>query len=604
MLDRPAKLRLAGLAVLILVQTVMEVASVGMILPFIAMMNDPGLIESNQIIRLIRLWLGSPSPTAFLVMYGFSLFGLMLVKNVYCIWVARIQARFGYRQIALLSTRLLERYLAAPYEYHLHRNSADMITTIDKFVDNVFAYVVISAMIMVTEIAAVLGIIVLMVAVEPKLTLILGAVLGGCSFLLAQLMKTRLEALGKEHARFYTSRLRILQQTLTSIKDVKVMGRERFFLSAFGKLRGDHAAVEAANQTLNQLPRPILETIISGGIVLVVTIVLLQGRATADIVGVLGLFAMAAFRVMPGISRIIYSYTTIKNNASFVDCIVRDFFDPSMSHHLDSPLPIPFRFSDAIEFRNVSFTYSGSAEPTIKKVSLVIRHGEAIALVGSSGAGKSTLVDVLLGLLPPQEGQVLVDGRDVTSDPQSWRQMVGYVPQSIALLDDTLRNNVAFGIEPDQIDDLQIWHALRLARLDDFVRALPDGLDTALGERGVRLSGGQRQRVGVARALYRDPDVLVLDEATSALDNEIERQVTEAIETLHGDKTVIVIAHRLSTVERCDRLILLQDGVIAGDGPFKDLVACNREFREMTRLEQITGADTNATSSVAAILIR
>lgn len=589
-MDRQAKLRLAGLAFLIVLQTLMEVVSVGLVLPFIAMVNDPRLIDSSKVFGEARYYLGVDTATGFLAIFGLALFVLIFVKNVFYYSVMRLQARFGCSQAAIVSSKLVERYLAAPFEYHLRHNSGDMITTADRFVDHVFAQVVIVAMLLVTEAAAVLGIIAFMLAIEPTLTLLLGAVLGGCSVALMYLMRARLTALGHDQVRLHRSRLQTLQQALASIKDVKVMGSEGFFLSKYRKLRYEHAAVEAASQSLHQLPRPILEIVVTGGIVLVVLIILLQNRAASEMMGILGLFAMGAFRILPGANRIVYAYSAIKNNGPAVDRVAKDFFSAEMRDRLPGKTEAELIFAREIKFDNVSFAYSGAAGDALKIVALSIRRGEAIGLVGSSGAGKSTLVDVLLGLLTPQSGKVLVDGRDITTDPRQWRKVIGYVPQSISLIDDTLRNNIAFGIDANRIDDAQIWRSLELAHLDEFIRADAKGLDMMIGERGVRLSGGQRQRIGVARALYRNPEVLVLDEATSALDNESERQVTEAIESLHGEKTLIVIAHRLSTVERCDRIVLLRDGAIVDDGPFKELLERNADFYEMVRLATLTNS--------------
>lgn len=598
MLSAAARRRLVQLGVLILFNTVLEVATVGMILPFIALLNNPALVETQGRIHAVYNLLGLSSATSFLALIGTFLLVLVVCKNIYLYWLTRLQARFGYFEAARVSEKLFSGYLAAPFQMHLNRNSADMITTVDYSVDAVFSQVLLYVIAFVTEASVILALIIFMLFTEPKLTMALGLVLGGSAALLSAYLRRELVELGKIGIQLRIGRLQCLQQALTSIKEVKVLGREQFFLGAFRNLRQKHAANQARASTVSQMPRQVLEVVVVGGLLLVIVMILLDGRATADMVAVLGLFAMAAFRIMPALNRMVNAYNTIKNSQAAVDEVWADFADQALAA---TPAPTeqkPIAFTHKLELRDISFSYEGNSTPVLEDISLSIRPGESIGFVGPSGAGKSTLVDIVLGLLAPQHGQVEVDGFDIATDPRRWRHLVGYVPQSISLIDDSLRNNVAFGIDADRIEEARVWHALKLARLDDFCRSLPDGLATMLGERGQRLSGGQRQRVGIARALYHDPKILVLDEATSALDSESERDITDAIDAMRGTKTVLIIAHRLSTVKRCDRLVLLRKGKILDIGTFDELIGRREDFRETVRLAELISKAPDLSSAL------
>ena len=592
MLDSAARFRLALVIGLNVVLAFLEVLAIGLVVPFISLISEPEKITQNKHLHILYDIAGVTTPHQFLILFGICLFALILVKNVYAIGVTRFQTTFSYDQVVRIGGQLFGRYLAAPYTFHLVRNSASLVTTLVVFVETVFTtQVLLMAIMFFVEFASVVAIIILLLVVEPRLTLVLGFVLGGCAFGIARFARQETVSLGETVARLQTERVKRLQQAFGSIKDVIVLGRETFFVDEFSRVNREFAEAMAQTQILRQVPRPLLEIIVTGGLVLVVVLILWQGRATTDIISVLGLFAMAAFRVLPGINRLVYAYQSIKGGDAIVDAVASDMHDPRLHDPSAAPAPERLHIAKRILLDGVSFTYEGKAGYALDDITLEIRRGEAIGLVGASGAGKSTLVDVLLGLLRVQRGSVTVDEIDIGDDPRAWRQTIGYVPQSISLIDDSLRNNVAFGIEARRIDDRHVWKALALARLDDYVRELPGGLDTVIGERGVRLSGGQRQRIGIARALYHDPDVLILDEATSALDNESERQITEAIEGLHGEKTLIAIAHRLSTVKHCDRLVMMREGRIVGVGSFEELVARNPEFRHMVQLATVNSGD-------------
>lgn len=598
MLDADGRSQFRWLVAGILVNGILELASVGMILPFIAVLTDPNLVVTQPTVRAVYGFSGLGSPRSFLIFLGCTLLALILFKNVYFFFVARAQARFCHFQAARSAEQLLAGYLYAPYEVHLGRNSASFINTVDHAVDQSFSQVMLSFLVLTTEIMASLCILVLLLFAEPLLTLVLVAVVGFSALAVVVYLRHVLVRLGLEATRFRLGRLQNLQQALGSAKEIKVLGREPFFVGEFRKQRQGHAAVQSQAETLSQMPRQVLEAVVAGGLVLCIVIVLLQGRVSGELVSVLALFAMAAFRIMPGINRVVSSYNTMRHASAYVTEAFRDMSDPRFRIPVAGEPGVQLGFRTDIELKNISFRYADADDPVLRNVSFKIMRGESVGIVGVSGAGKSTLIDVILGLLAPQQGQVLIDGHDIASNPVPWRRLIGYVPQMIALVDDTLRRNIAFGIDEQRIDDRMVWQALKLARLEGFAHSLPRGLETTLGERGVRISGGQRQRVGIARALYGEPEVLVFDEATSSLDNESEHEITNAIDALQGSKTLLIIAHRLSTVKRCNRLLLMNQGRIADSGSFADLLSRNEEFRNMVRLTELRSVTPLPTSAL------
>jgi ABC-type multidrug transport system fused ATPase/permease subunit len=370
---------------------------------------------------------------------------------------------------------------------------------------------------------------------------------------------------GKARQRNEGLRLKQLQEGLGSIKDVKLLGREGDFLGQYSLHNNRHKLASQYKSLLNLLPRLWLETIVVVGTAVLVFILVLRGRTIETIVPILGLFAAGAFRLIPTTNRIISAAQSLRYGLPAIHLIHSELAlgAPPPREGDSGPL---FVFQSEISLKGVEYTYANAPRPALHQVTLSIAKGECVGVIGPSGSGKSTLVDVILGLLPYDAGQVAVDGRDIRTVMRSWQDQIGYVAQSIYLTDDTLRRNVAFGIPADRIDDHAVRRALRAARLDDFVAAHPEGLDLVVGERGVRLSGGQRQRVGIARALYHDPAVLVLDEATSALDTTTEDEIMRAVLDMHGEKTILIVAHRLSTVERCDRLYRIEAGQVVGEG--------------------------------------
>ena len=379
-----------------------------------------------------------------------------------------------------------------------------------------------------------------------------------------------------------------VNQGLGSVKEIKVLGREAYFVERFRAASLDAGVYRVREGTVAQLPQLFLETIVVAGLVLVVVLFLQRGSGLDQMAPLLSVFALAAFRLIPSMNKIVGCATQIKAAAVAVDEVAAELGSSASRYAAFAPPPpSSFSFRDRLVIERLAYQYPTGKMTALSGVDLEIRRGESVALVGPSGAGKSTLADVMLGVLQPTGGRILVDGQDVLADLRGWQSKIGYVPQSIYLTDDSLRRNIALGLPDDLIDPAKLADAVRLAHLDAVIELLPEGLDSMVGEHGVRLSGGQRQRVGIARALYHRPEVLVLDEATSALDNVLEREVSQAIQTLGGQITMVIIAHRLSTARKCDRVVLMKAGKVQDSGPFPDLVERSPDMRQLVELGQL-----------------
>jgi ATP-binding cassette, subfamily B, bacterial PglK len=480
-----------------------------------------------------------------------------------------------------LARRLYRRYLYADYGFHLRRRPADLIADVQRSAEKVSQFALGSAVHILAEIATALAMVAVLVAVAPLATLGAVALLLALVAVPARLTRRVWLAWGQREREDDVALLDVLQQSLGGIKPMMAAGRQPYFERRFGRVIGRLAALKRRRATLATALRLGLETALLLALVGIVLLVTVGPSPGPEALSVLALFGYAGFRLVPSANRVLLNLNLLREGGVFVDRLTRGY------ESLPAGTPLPSRFDQAplpfardIRAEHVSFTYEADTRPALSDVSVTIHLGESVGIVGQTGAGKSTLVDVLIGLLPPTAGRVLVDGQDLTGRERVWQRQVGYVPQEPYLLHDTLRRNVAFGLEDDEIDEGRVARAVRLARLDEVIADLPHGLDTVLGERGTRLSGGQRQRVAIARALYLDPPVLVFDEATAALDTVTEREVTAAIRTLQGTRTILVIAHRLSTVRGCDRLIHLRAGALAGTGTYDELLA-TPEFKAL-----------------------
>ena len=483
------------------------------------------------------------------------------------------QSRFSADLSANLSQRLFLGYLHQPYTFHLQRNSSDLIRNIQSEVV-LFTDVSKAAIVMSTEFSVLLTTIVFLFVVEPAGAFFVTSFLGIIAFLFHRVTKGKLLKWGKQRQINDGFAIKHLLQGLGGVKDVKLFGREEQFLQEYSKYNSSSARLLAKVLTLGQAPRLYLEVLSVIGLAGLVISMILQSKPLDQLIPILGVFVVAAFRMIPSVIRILSSMQTFRYIRPVVDVLSNEFLmiQKTQEQKLISNPSEKIDFNNAIELKEVIFYYPGSSVPALNGISIKIKKGETIGFIGASGSGKSTIVDVILGLLLVSEGEVMVDNNNIQMNMRSWQDKIGYVPQSIYLTDDTLRCNVAFGLPDEQIDDEAVMRAIKAAQLETLVSTLSEGVETIVGERGIRLSGGQRQRIGIARALYHDPSVLVLDEATSALDTETEQGVMDAVKALHGTKTVLIVAHRLTTVQDCDRIYRLDTGKIVATGVPEDIL--------------------------------
>ena len=553
------------IVVMVIIGMFLETISLGIVVPIIGILTQDDYQQKYPFIvdifgNLSREELISAVMVAMVLIY--------IVRSLFLFWSLWIQKGFSASVSGRLSQSLFSTYLRQPYMFHLQRNSS----TLMRNAKNATAIVTCGVdpfLVLLTDGLVAIAMFALLIAVEPVGTLAVLLVFGLSTFVFQRTTRRRIDNWGYQVDYHETKILQHLQEGFGGAKDVKVLGRENEFLSQHEKHLDESIRINRIYNVILTLPRSFMEIITIVGLCLLVVSMVVRGRELADIVPILGLFAAAAFRVMPSINRLLMATQTLIFNRSIIASVYQDFL-------LDSPDSLTVKsntkFASQLELMDVSFQYPTAATASLQNVSLVVKRGEAVGFVGPSGAGKSTLVDVILGLFAPTSGVVKVDGQDVQQNLRNWQNQIGYVPQAIYLTDDTLRRNVAFGLNDENIDDNLVRDAIRLAQLEEFVATLPEKLDTVVGERGVRLSGGQRQRIGIARALYHNPSVLVLDEATSSLDTPTEHGVMQAVQALQGSKTVLIVAHRLSTVEYCDRLYKIENARITEEGTFDEVV--------------------------------
>ena len=565
-LNREQKKKMAGLGLMIFFGALLEMLGVGLIMPVVeGVMARDALLE-KWYIRLLGNFLPFDTANEWLLFMIAAIIAVFILKNAYLLLQTWAQARFVNKNQSKTISYMLEEYLNRPYEYYLNADIPTVFRTIDGDVPKVFTTLM-EFIQLGTEgmVSLVLGLTLLIT--NPTMTLMLLVIAVGMTVIVIRVLKPTLNRLGRTSQKIQSQMGKWKLQSIYGIKDVKILNKENFFAGSFGKYSDRNAKLTTNYTVLNNMPRLLIETFSICGILGYLAVCIVNSQDLTELMPQISAFAVAAMRLMPSINRINTHLTNIAfyepsvnyvyENVDFTSYKLKGKYEKEKSGNGE-----PIRLEKEIRMEGITYQYPESDKPVLVDAQMAVPVGKSVGVMGPSGAGKTTAVDILLGLLKVKSGRILCDGRDIFENYESWLSHIGYIPQTIYLTDDTIRENIAFGVAKEEIDDARVWEVLEEAQMKDFVKGLPQEIWTTIGERGVRLSGGQRQRLGIARALYHNPEILVFDEATSALDTETESAIMEAIDSFHGRKTLIIIAHRLRTIENCDIIYKVDGGKI------------------------------------------
>jgi len=561
------KKKLVFLAFIIFVDAFVELLGVTIILPFINAIMSPEKLLENKIVSWFYELFHMKSSNELIIWMATVIIVVYVLKNIFLIYMYNLQYRFSYYGKKEMQNALMRYYISQDYTFFLNLNSSELIRNINTDPE-MFYTAVLNTLQLVSELGVCIVLITYLMITDIVITLGVAASMLILLFIMSKGLKKILEGYGNDRRVYSASMLKCMQQAFGGIKEIKIANREEYFENDFEKQNDIYTYVIKQNAFLSSLPKPILEALAIGGLMVMIIVKIAMGNTdNQHFIEVLAIFAVASFKLLPSVNRIASYYAAIIHNGVVIDKIHTEYQEMMKNStnlaakKVDQENECNICLKQRISVDNMTFSYPNVAENVLENVNITIPKNASIAFIGPSGAGKTTFVDLILGVLKPQKGVIKADDVDIQSGLRSWHEKIGYIPQNIYMLDDTIRNNIAFG-EKDIIDDKRIWEALKQAQLDEFVQEMEQGLDTMIGEAGVRLSGGQRQRIGIARALYRKPEILVLDEATSALDNETEAAVMEAIDNLQGKMTMLIIAHRLSTIRNCDIVYKVEHGSV------------------------------------------
>ena len=583
LLEAGARRQFYALCALAVGAAFLETLAVASIMPFLAALAGPEAGGGDPHVAKLHALLGAQSQAQHLAYVGGLVLLLLVLANALSAATTWLMLRFANRQGHALSVRLLGSYLAKPYEFYLDRHTAELQKNVFAEVYRVTGGILIPAVQIVAKLCVVLFVSALLVIINPLMALVIAAVLGGAYALLYGLARGALHGAGRVSVEAGTLRARHALESLSGAKEIKLLGREAEFLERFREPSLRWADAQTRAQALAQLPRHAVETV-AFSLILALAIYLLNAeRGMGELLPLLGVYAFAGYRLIPALQLVFAGFAAVRNSRAALDAVVQDLMPAPDAPATRAGAQGRLGLRQAIELQGVRYRYPGAGSWALEPVTLRIPKNSSVALVGATGCGKTTVVDLLMGLLPPAEGCLRVDGMAIDErNVRAWQRSIGHVPQQIFLCDDTIARNIALGLPAAQVDMARVERAAQLARLHEFVLGeLPKGYDTLVGDRGIRLSGGQRQRIGIARALYHDPEVLVFDEATSALDNATENALLESLQGLAGRKTLITVAHRMTTVQHCDRIYVMEKGRIVESGTYAELSARADRFRAL-----------------------
>lgn len=543
---------------LMIIGMMFEILGLGIVIPILGLMLTPDIkVEYPQLQPLLE-FLNNPTQKELILGGVITLITIYIIKSIFVVYLTKVQSKYGSRLCANLSRELFNGYIRQPYVFHIANNSSRLIKNIQ--VETIqFLELVRAVMTLLVEVTVIVGVASLLIYSEPIGALIMISFFVFSTTLFQQISKKKLITWGAKRQFYELNMMKNLLEGLNGIKDVKVFNKEKYFINYYVKNNYEYHQLNMKYYSLKQYPRVFLEMLSVAGLMGLVFLMTLQGRSPALIMPIIGVFAASAFRLMPSFNKIIVSIQTFRFSNSIINILFEELKNIREHEQQDNNNFNKIHFLNTISIENINFQYPTASEKTLSNFNLFIQKGQSIGILGPSGSGKSTFVNIFLGLLHPQSGTIKVDDINISNDLNSWRNIIGYVPQSIYLIDDTIISNIAFGIKLEDVDMNRINEVVHLAQLTSLIEQLPDGLNTNVGERGVKISGGQLQRIGIARALYNNPSILVLDESTSALDNFTEKEIMKSVELLLSKSiTVIIIAHRLTTLEQCDIIYRLE----------------------------------------------
>ncbi len=567
LLDGKQKRQMAGIVVLMLIGGVLESLGIAMIAPVMQVVIDPQKVEESKLLSGIYNLFHLSSTTQLAALIMVSLILVFVIKNIFLYFMNVVQLRFVYTNQFATSRRMMINFMQRPYEYYLNADTTVIQRNITSDVNNLYA-LILSCLQLISEIIVFVCLVAILLSQDAQMTITIAVLLVIVLLVIKFFIKPVMVKAGQDNQDYYSGLYKWIYESVTGIKEIKVANKENYFINGYADCGAGYVNAVQKYNLYNSTPRLLIETIAIAGMIGYMLAVMAAGTSLTSLLPQLTVLAAAAARLLPSANRINNYLTSIAYFEPFLDNVSdnlqSEIHDQSINYNSDdyrtkvSVEKLPVR--NTIRMENITYKYPNTDKLILDKATMEIPVGKSVGIVGTSGAGKTTIVDVLLGLLAPEEGRILADGVDVNTNYTGWLKNIGYIPQTIFMTDSTIRKNVAFGVPDEEIDDAKVWQALKEAALDEFVKELPEGLDTQIGERGIRLSGGQRQRIGIARALFEDPEVLVLDEATSALDNDTEAAIMDSINRLHGRKTLVIIAHRLQTIEKCDMIYSIGDG--------------------------------------------
>lgn len=561
-LDKRQKKRIFLLFLITLAGSFLEILGVSLMLPMISAVMQPDFIRNNAPVAAFCKLFGIENHRTFFLVCIVALIAIFIFKDLFLMFESYAQSRFVCNNRFATQQRLLHIFLQRPYEYYLNASSGEIVRLVQEDAATVY-HQLSSLLFMFSEVFVSLSLIVTILIIDWKITLFVTVMMLLNMLLIIKVIKPIMKKSGREYQENNTAAYKYLLQSISGIKEIKVAQKEAFFEQRYLYYGSRKIRAEKINNVADALPRHLIEMISICSTLTVIAIEIATGRDINALVPTLGAFVMAAVKLMPSANRIITTFSSISFFTPALDALVEHLndlkaYEASNMSQSDTQKPLPLSISESFSLKDITYHYPNTEKNVLSDAGLFVPIGSSVGIVGVSGAGKTTVVDILLGLLCPQSGSILIDGKPL-ENYSGWLSHIGYIPQMIFMMDSSIRENIAFGVEKDAMSEEQIWHCLQEAQLADFVRSLPNGLDTAIGEHGIRISGGQRQRIGIARALYSNPDILIFDEATSALDNETEAAIIDAVNSLHGKKTMVIIAHRLQTIAGCDMIYRVAD---------------------------------------------